>query len=112
MQVMLSQGKGIDGSGFRLTPSFSQCRSLHSLLRVDLSIVGTDCMDTVTITVNDEQRAVPTGETVATLVQRLALKAQGIAVALNAEVVPQPHWNEYQLKSNDSVLIIMATQGG
>ena len=69
-------------------------------------------MDTLTITVNDEQKSVPPGETVASLMRRLALKTRGVAVALNAEVVPQQEWDKRALEKNDSVLIITATQGG
>ncbi|KAA5532082.1 sulfur carrier protein ThiS [Paenimyroides baculatum] len=39
-------------------------------------------------------------------------KEKGIAVALNNQVVPQKHWGSAQLKSNDTILIITATQGG
>lgn len=39
-------------------------------------------------------------------------KEKGIAVALNNQVVPQKHWGSTQLKSNDTILIITATQGG
>ena len=69
-------------------------------------------MSSLSITVNDEPKSVPSGETVASLIERLAIKPQGIAVALNAEVVPRQQWNELKLSSNDSVLIITATQGG
>ena len=68
--------------------------------------------DGISITVNDEPKMVPAGETVGTLIERLAVKPQGIAVALNAEVIPRVRWGEQPLRSNDSVLIITATQGG
>lgn len=38
--------------------------------------------------------------------------SKGIAVALNNQVVPREQWPSQQLKENDSILIITATQGG
>ena len=36
----------------------------------------------------------------------------GIAVAVNEEILPRADWHEYQVKENDNILIITATQGG
>lgn len=36
----------------------------------------------------------------------------GIAVAINNEILPKQFWTEYQIKDNDNILIITATQGG
>lgn len=40
------------------------------------------------------------------------IKGNGIAVALNNKVVPKDNWNSTLLNSNDTILIITATQGG
>ena len=45
------------------------------------------------------------------LCENLTMK-KGIAVAINNQVVPQKHWSSTQLQSNDTILIITATQGG
>jgi len=37
---------------------------------------------------------------------------QGIAVALNNEVIPRKDWELQELKENDKITIIKATQGG
>ncbi len=37
---------------------------------------------------------------------------QGIAVAVNNQVIPKNKWNEYQLNNNDSITVIRAAQGG
>jgi sulfur carrier protein len=37
---------------------------------------------------------------------------KGIAVAVNETVVPKGQWENYELKDNDKVLVIRATQGG
>lgn len=36
----------------------------------------------------------------------------GIAVAINEEILPKTDWEQYQVKDNDNILIITATQGG
>jgi sulfur carrier protein len=38
--------------------------------------------------------------------------SRGVAVAVNDTVVPRSEWDRFQLKDNDSILIIKATQGG
>lgn len=39
-------------------------------------------------------------------------KQNGIAVAVNNSVIPKQNWKTTQLNSNDTILIIKATQGG
>lgn len=47
------------------------------------------------------------------LLARLNLsEKQGIAVAVNNTVVSKTNWNNYELKENDKITIIRATQGG
>lgn len=36
----------------------------------------------------------------------------GIALAVNEEIVPKSDWEKFALKENDRILIITATQGG
>ncbi len=38
--------------------------------------------------------------------------SRGVAVAVNEVVVPKTEWENFQLKDNDKILIIKATQGG
>ena len=37
---------------------------------------------------------------------------KGLAVAVNNAVVPRTTWDTFQLKENDTITIIRATQGG
>ena len=37
---------------------------------------------------------------------------QGMAVAVNNQVIQKEKWNEYLLKENDKITVIRATQGG
>ena len=39
-------------------------------------------------------------------------QGKGIAVSVNLEVVPRSLWAGFELKNNDMVLVIQATQGG
>ena len=46
------------------------------------------------------------------LVQIQMSEKKGIAIALNNSVVPKANWQKTQLKENDKITIITATQGG
>jgi sulfur carrier protein len=39
-------------------------------------------------------------------------QADGIAIAVNEEVIPSREWTGYRLKQGDRVFVIRATQGG
>ncbi|MEO6169091.1 MAG: sulfur carrier protein ThiS [Chitinophagales bacterium] len=48
-----------------------------------------------------------------TLLEKLTIgQKSGIAVAVNATVVPKKEWQHFELHENDEVIIIEATQGG
>lgn len=65
------------------------------------------------ITVNNSSQEVTDHSTLYDLVHaRLGDKQKGIAVAVNNTVIPKANWEGHLLKSNDSILIIKATQGG
>ena len=40
------------------------------------------------------------------------LHKRGIAVAVNNQVVPKSAWSNFELKENDKILVIQASQGG
>lgn len=44
--------------------------------------------------------------------QQLGEKQNGVAVAVNGQVVPKAVWTERIVNENDEILIIKATQGG
>ncbi|MEN2738505.1 sulfur carrier protein ThiS [Microbacterium sp. X-17] len=77
----------------------------------------------IRITVNGEPRRIDARPTVADLVEErtgirvapdggLAGAALGIAVAVNAAVVPRGGWSATVLADGDAVEIVSATQGG
>jgi sulfur carrier protein len=46
------------------------------------------------------------------LLSDLSMPNQGVAVAVNQEVIPKLDWPQTFLKDQDKVLVIKATQGG
>ena len=66
----------------------------------------------VTIRLNGEEIAVADGATVADLVAEHAESPRGLAVAVNAEVVPRSAWSVTALAGGDRVELLVAAQGG
>jgi sulfur carrier protein len=66
----------------------------------------------VTLLVNGEQTELPDGLTVSQLVQRLELNPDGVAVALNLEVVPRGEHGSRVLAAGDRVELVRAVGGG
>ena len=67
------------------------------------------------ITVNGEPREVAPGTTVATLLDELEdLPAgrRGVAVAVDAEVVPRAEWSSTEVGDGAAIEILVAIQGG
>jgi sulfur carrier protein len=68
----------------------------------------------VKVIVNGEDQEVPSGVTVAGLVAQLGGEQgeRGVAVAVDAEVVPRSAWAETGLSEGQRVEILAAIQGG
>lgn len=68
----------------------------------------------ITVQVNGETRAFPAGTDIPGLIREIAGQdpGQGIAVALNGEVVRRLDWATATLHNNDIIEIVKATQGG
>lgn len=67
------------------------------------------------IKLNDIELQLAAGQTklLADLMKANGLyQERGIAVAINSEIFPKSEWNHYQVKDQDNILIITATQGG
>ena len=64
--------------------------------------------------VNGEERAVPDGTTVTSLVIDLGLPAggRGVAVAVDGEIVPRGEWETHELDDEARVEVLTAMQGG
>jgi sulfur carrier protein len=68
----------------------------------------------VRVTVNGEATELAAGATVEAAVAALELPAagRGVAVAVDAEVVPRTQWGEHELHEGARVEILRAIQGG
>jgi len=65
------------------------------------------------VLVNGEPRAVADGATVSQLLAELDIAARrGVAVAVDAEVVPRSGWPERSLAEGERIEIVTAIQGG
>lgn len=66
----------------------------------------------MSITINGEAHEIEGRASVAELLERLGLAAQGIALARNATVVPSERYAQVQLEEGDRIEIIRAVAGG
>ena len=64
------------------------------------------------VRVNGVIKEVPKGITVAAILQDMFVSPQGVAVAVNRAVVPQPLHKQSALEPEDTVEIIQAVGGG
>ena len=67
------------------------------------------------VTLNGQARELAEGATVADLVERAGLadeRRRGIAVAVDAEVVPRSAWKATELSDGQAVELLTAIQGG
>ena len=64
------------------------------------------------ITINGEERELPEGMTVASLLSSLGAARSGIAVARNENVVRRSEYETLVIAAGDSVEIIKAVAGG
>jgi len=65
------------------------------------------------VTINQEKQELQEGLTVAQLIAAYGYEGgDGIAVAINEEIVPKHKWDDRVLEPDDEVTVIQATQGG
>lgn len=65
----------------------------------------------MTLTVNGAPTQVADGGSVHDLVTAMGLPEQGIAVAVDGELVPRSHWDS-ELSDGSTVEVVTAVQGG
>lgn len=68
--------------------------------------------ESVTITVNGENRAASVGATVLDLLCELGLHAGRVAIERNLEILPRPKWQETCLTAGDRYEIVQFVGGG
>jgi thiamine biosynthesis protein ThiS len=66
----------------------------------------------ITIHLNGEWQEVPEGLTVASLLVRLQLPADRVAVERNREILPRDRWSETHLQPDDRLEVVHFVGGG
>lgn len=66
----------------------------------------------ITIFVNENPIEIEERTTIEQLLQKTNNAGEGIAVAINNEVISKNQWNSHNLSKDDKVLLIKAAQGG
>lgn len=69
-------------------------------------------MDPVRLTVNGVERSYPAPLTLAELLDALGIRAEGVAVAVDRQVVPRSELASVQLGGGEQVEILRAVGGG
>jgi thiamine biosynthesis protein ThiS len=66
----------------------------------------------ISITINGEERVVPTGLNIRKLVEHLKLDPERVAVELNRKLVRKGQWEETAVEAGSSVEIVTFVGGG
>ena len=66
----------------------------------------------ISINVNNLAKKIASGTTLDFLLCELNQKEDGIAIAVNNQIISKSNWKSTLLIENDNVLLIQATQGG
>jgi sulfur carrier protein len=66
----------------------------------------------MTVVVNGKPTEIPEGETLLALIRRLEVPQNGVAIALNLQVVPRTEHSLTKLKPGDRVELVRAVGGG
>ncbi|MGL4518749.1 MAG: sulfur carrier protein ThiS [Phocaeicola sp.] len=64
------------------------------------------------ILINNKESEVADNCTLTQLATQLQLPTQGVAIAINNQMVPRPTWEDHLLQPGDSLVIIQAACGG
>lgn len=63
--------------------------------------------------VNSESHACSEGDSLWQVMEGLKYtQQQGIAVAVNNQVISKSKWTEYNMQMNDEIIVVTAAQGG
>ena len=68
--------------------------------------------ETMVIFINHKESVVNEDTNLQLLLSHLDLKEEGIALAVDNQVIPKNEWSNFKLKENSKVTLIRATQGG
>ncbi|WP_010136898.1 sulfur carrier protein ThiS [Ochrovirga pacifica] len=66
----------------------------------------------ITIKINNQSKEISENSSVANLLSELNQPENGIAVAINQQIITKTDWETKEISDGDDILIIQATQGG
>ncbi|SHI82844.1 sulfur carrier protein ThiS [Mesonia phycicola] len=66
----------------------------------------------ITVNINNQPHSVKEHSSINQLVKQLEISTQGVAIAVNNQVISRATWDTFQISEGDNLLIIQATQGG
>jgi sulfur carrier protein len=66
----------------------------------------------VNVVLNGRPETLPEGATIAEVLQRLGAPDRGVAVAIDAEVVPRGEWDATAIADGARIEVVQAVQGG
>ncbi|WP_299218964.1 sulfur carrier protein ThiS [uncultured Aquimarina sp.] len=66
----------------------------------------------MTINVNNQEQIVSANSSIESLLEHLCLSKDGIAIAVNNEIITKSKWSQTLIQGQDNITIIQATQGG
>jgi len=64
------------------------------------------------VTINGENREIPEGLTVATLLQHLEMPEERVAIERNLDILPRARWQQTHVEANDRYEIVHFVGGG
>ena len=64
------------------------------------------------VKLNENPHEVAEGTTLDKIIESLEIQLQGVAVAVDYEVIPKSKWNETTLENGMAIMIIQAVSGG
>lgn len=66
----------------------------------------------MTVILNDKAHDIAEGTTLADFIDGLGIKPQGVAIAIDYEVVPKESWETTMLSDGIELMLITAVSGG
>lgn len=66
----------------------------------------------ITVKVNNKEHQFSASITLQEILEQLNIPTNGIAVAINQNIITKSDWSTTMIDQNQSILIIKATQGG
>ena len=66
----------------------------------------------ITVLVNENQVEIEESANLNQLMQKVNSNINGVAIAINNQIISKDSWDKHTLNQNDKVLLIKATQGG